>query len=233
MEVDVAQDIIWKIGSDRGATEIPPFLDSLGTIASVASLPALVVTYLALIRKPGVGRTIILCIATPIAILAYGADVADRLGWIELSNRESLLLRFGRHNDTFSEFVNSKSLVDDKDHFHLMLILNVPYPDIDPMTDFYIEKSATYTITGGIITLAVKVSASDHLRVLAPPDKKLGDSFDVFVHFYIALIPIGISPEQIRSLSDVELLGGKIILASATNIGFTVGRPNAGGASGK
>jgi hypothetical protein len=36
------------------------------------------------------------------------------------------------------------------------------------------------------------------------------------------IIPIDLSAEQIRSLSDVERLGGKIIATHATNVQFTV-----------
>lgn len=93
------------------------------------------VSYLALIRSPGVGRTIILFIAVPIAIIAYAADVADRLDWVNLSNRGELLLGWGRHDDTFFEIINSPLLSDDKGTFHVLLILNVAYSDIDRMTD--------------------------------------------------------------------------------------------------
>jgi hypothetical protein len=174
-------------------------------------------------RKRSVRRTVILFITVPIAILAYGADVADRLGLMELSNREPFILGWGRHNDAFAEFVNSRSLASEKNRFHLLLILNVPHSDIDPMTDTHIVKSTVYTITGGIMTLAANVSVSDHLRVLVPPTKQPGDTFDVFVNYYTALIPSGISQEQIRTLSDVEPLGGRIISASATTVSFKVG----------
>jgi hypothetical protein len=65
------------------------------------------VTYFALIRSPGVGRTITLFFVVPTAILAYGADVSDRLGLINLSNKGQLILGWGRHDDTFFESINS------------------------------------------------------------------------------------------------------------------------------
>jgi hypothetical protein len=54
----------------------------------------------------------------------------------------------------------------------------------------------------------------------------------MFVNYYTALIPNGFSQEEVRALSDVERLGGRIISASATNVSFKVGQPNTGGVGG-
>jgi hypothetical protein len=107
-------------------------------------------------RRPGRGRTIILFIVVPTAILAYGADVADRLDWINLSNRGHLILGWGQHKDLFFNIVNSHLLADYEDNFHLLLILHVPHSNIDPMTDTHIDKSSTYTITGKGLSLWVR-----------------------------------------------------------------------------
>lgn len=165
-------------------------------------------------------------IALPLAIAAYTLDISDRLGWIN-SNRGPLLLGWGRHNDIFFDKINSRLLIDYKDQFNVLFILEVPYGNIDKMTDTGIEKSTTYTITGDPITMAVQLPTSGHLRVSPPPDSKIGDIFEVLMDFNLVLLPKNSSPEQIRSLSDVERLGGKIIWTSETNVEYTV--PKAGG----
>lgn len=70
---------------------IRPFVANLAPYASIASLPSLVVTYIAWIQKPGIGRTVILCFAAPVAIAAYTLDVSDRLGLIKLSEGGELV----------------------------------------------------------------------------------------------------------------------------------------------
>lgn len=71
-------------------------------------------TYLATIRNPGMGRTILLIIAVPIEIISYADDVTDRLGWINLPNRRDVVVGWGRHNDNFYEFINYKLLLGHK-----------------------------------------------------------------------------------------------------------------------
>lgn len=90
------------------------------------------------------------------------------------------------------------------------------------MTDTDIERGAVYTITGNPITMAVKLPTANHLRVTSPPNSKPGDSFEVMMDFMLVIIPNDLSPEQIRSLADVERLGGKIITTSATNVTYIV-----------
>lgn len=143
---------------------MPSILDNLGTIASIASLPALVVSYLALIRRPGAGRTIVLFIAVPIAIIAYAADVSDRLGWIKLRETGDVITSWGVTKEhVFLMGVNSRLLTDFQKDYKLMEIIQIPYANIDRMTDTNIEKSVLYTITGGPMIVALTLSSPSHL----------------------------------------------------------------------
>jgi hypothetical protein len=179
------------------------------------------------IRKPGIGRTVILFFVVPVALAAYLVDISDRLGWIKLSETGDVIECWGRHDSTLFINVNSRSLVGYKDKFKMMLISKLLYTDIDKMTDTAIEKSSLFTITGDRTTIAV-VASTTHLRVVPPPSNKVGDVFDRVCDFGLVILPNNLSVDQIRSLSDVETLGGKIIATYATNVQFQVGEKPAG-----
>jgi hypothetical protein len=105
----------------------------------------------------------------------------------------------------------------------MLLVLEVPYANVDKMTDNYIEKSAMFTITGERITLAIKLPTGGHLRASFPPNTKVGDTINVPTDFNLVIFPNNLSEEQIRSLSDVERLGGKIITTYSTSLHFIAG----------
>jgi hypothetical protein len=196
----------------------PPLVDNMAAWISIASLPSLVVTYLGWIKPRGWRRTIILCIAVPIVIGSYTLDVADRLGWIDLASRGDIIDGWGvADNGAFYVRVNTVPLLQYKDNFKLLLILEVEYANIDRITDAGIEKSETFTITGGIINIGIPVQlANTPLRLGNPPNSKPGDQYKRTVDFNVVIIPNGFSGEQIRSLSDVQKLGGKIIRTPST-----------------
>jgi hypothetical protein len=93
----------------------------------------------------------------------------------------------------------------------MMLIKDMPYSNIDRMTDDAIEKSAMFTITGDTTTLAISSPAPGHLRIVIPPNYKVGDDINALIDYNLVVIPNNAPIEQIKSLSDVERLGGKII----------------------
>ena len=132
-------------------------------------------------------------------------------GGLEFSPRPfscDVISGWGRHDSDFWVSVNSAPLLDYKDRFKLMLILAIPYSNIDKMSDTSIEKSVAFTITGEPILIAVGLTATpQHLRVSRPPNTKAGDTFTRLINFTLVLIPTTLTPEQIRSLSDVETLG--------------------------
>ena len=98
-----------------------------------------------------------------------------------------------------------------------MLILEVEYANIDRMTDVGIEKSELFTITGGIINIGIPVQLPNtRLRLTNPPNSKPGDQYKRTVDFNVVIIPNDLSGDQIRSLPDVQRLGGKIIRTPST-----------------
>ena len=107
----------------------------------------------------------------------------------------------------------------------MMVVIHVPYSNIDKMTDTYIEKSTTFTITGEVAKLAIPLPTTvsfPHLRLSPPAGSKVGDVFNLMLDYTLVLIPNNLSEEQIRSLSDVEILGGKIITTFSTNITLVI-----------
>jgi hypothetical protein len=181
-------------------------------------------TFLALIKKPGVGRRVVLFFAIPVAVAAYTIDVGDRLGWITLSEPNELIYSWGSLQQSGAPYmlVNSRLLLEYADSFKMLLVLNVPYSNIDKMTDACIEKSAMFTITGGVTTIAIKPQTPPNLRLPLSPDVKIGDEISVLTNFNLVILPSSLSADQIRSLSDVERLGGKTIIAYSTNLHFRI-----------
>jgi hypothetical protein len=121
----------------------------------------------------------------------------------------------------FFMMVNSRKLVGYKSNFKMMIILEIPHADIDARTDPAIEKSVLYTITGDAVLLAISAPAS-HLHPVPPANSKAGDTLSVPLDTYLVLIPTNLLPEQIRSLSDVERLGGKIVVVRSSSLNYTV-----------
>jgi hypothetical protein len=166
-------------------------------------------------------RSLMLIIAVPIAIAAYTIDVSDRLGWIKLSETGEVIQGWGRRDSDLFITVNSRLLLGYQNHFNMMLIVELPYSDIDRMTDTYIEKTALFSITGNVTTMSV-VPSMAHIRVAPPPNAKVGDVFDRLVNFNLVILPNTLSADQVKTLSDVQKLGGEIIATYATNIEFRV-----------
>ena len=201
---------------------------NLGTWASILSLPSLVITYVIWIKKPGIGRSIVLVVSIPIAIISYAADIADRLGFINISNRGEIIIAWGVSGNLFQMTVNTRPLLKYKDDYKLMLILEARYGNIDRMTDTHIEKSDFFTIHGEPIDIIISMASPiQHLLISPPPNAKPGDQVQVRVDFDLALVPKDLASEQIKSLSDLERLGGKIIGVTATNVSFEVSQTQA------
>jgi hypothetical protein len=205
-------------------------LADVGSIASIVSLPAAVITVAAWLRSTGAARKLILLIALPIAIAAYTLDIGDRFGWFKLSKGE-LVEEWGRHAGSLFVLVNSQLLREYKDNFKMMLILNVPYTDTDRMTDTAIEKSEMFIITGEPTYISVPLLPKHKFRVVPPPNinVKAGDVVSVMMNFNLVVVPNNSSAEQIRSLSDVERVGGKILSTRGADTAFTIGIEKQGG----
>ena len=187
--------------------------------------PSVVITYRAALREPGIARTIILWMALPVAIATYTLDVADRLDWISLSNKDQAVQEFGvKGAPDYKEpalymIVNSAPLLKYQDKFNMMLIAEAIYSNIDMMTDVHIDKSTSFSITGGKTNIAIPFDfGTTHLLVSRPPNTRPGDKYKVPLALSLVILPKDLSAEQLRSLSDVPRLGGKIIQTSSTNL---------------
>jgi hypothetical protein len=129
---------------------VPPLVEDAAVWISIATVPSLIITYCAWIRRPGNARTIILYMAGSVAIAAYTLDVADRLDWISLSNKGPVVQQFGvkgapeTNNNALYVIVNSAPLLKYQDKFNMMLIAASMYSNIDMMTDVRIDKSSPF-----------------------------------------------------------------------------------------
>jgi hypothetical protein len=207
-------------------------LGDLGSYASLASLPAAAITVWAWLQANGAARKIILTVFLPIAIAAYTIDIFDRFGWINLSARDShIILGWGPATHTYGITVNSHALLKYRDNFKMMLVLNIPYANVDKMTDVAIAKSEMFTITGGPTDIGIPDTSLQlqTLRISVPSTKKeIGDSFELPMLYNLVIIPKNNSPDLIKSLSDVEEIGGKIIeIVARANI-YTVTKNDGG-----
>jgi hypothetical protein len=116
---------------------------------------------------------------------------------------------------SYSMTVDARQYMEYKDDYHLMLIVRIPYANIDGMSDTAIEKSAIYKIVDGPILLA-------HVN---------GKKLKVFVsgslpiQYDLVLLPDKITPDKINSLGDVEALGGKILATREQTIPVQIHPP--------
>jgi hypothetical protein len=188
-------------------------LGDLGSYASLASLPAAVITVWAWLQANGAARKIIITVFLPIAIAAYTIDIFDRFGWINLSARDGqIIMSWGAGKGTFQVVVGSYALLKYKDNFKMMLILNIPYANVDLMTDPAIVKSPIFTITGAPTAIGIPAFPPQlPLQVSIPSTMKIGDSFNLPMLYILVIIPKNNSTDLIKSLSDVEKIGGKIV----------------------
>ena len=118
--------------------------------------------------------------------------------------------------------VNSGKLLKYKNKFKMILIVQVPHVNIDRITDTFIEKSTEFTITEYPIVLALTLPKLPHLRFDIPVNIKSGEIIYPTLDFNLVIIPNNLSAEQIRSLSDVERLGGKLLATGFDTLQFTV-----------
>jgi hypothetical protein len=142
-----------------------------------------------------------------------------------LSNKGPAVQQFGvrgapeTNNNALYVIVNSASLLKYQDKFNMMLIVASMYSNIDMMTDVHIDKSSPFSITGGITNVAIPFDfGTTHLLISQPPNIRPGDKYRVPVALNLVIIPKDLSAEQLRSLSDVQRLGGKIIQTPSTDL---------------
>jgi hypothetical protein len=107
----------------------------------------------------------------------------------------------------FHAIVNIRNWPDYKD-YKGVLITRTAYADRDRMTDDWIAKSIAYAIDAPTLTLVA--IRNNQMRFVNEANK--------FVEYNFVILPFGRAPEQIRTLGDVEKLGGKILAVADQGI---------------
>jgi hypothetical protein len=136
-----------------------------------------------------------------IACGATGLDYYDRHFSATDRPVEIDVWGFADNSQTYFMSFNTKALLEYKTSNKLMMVVRTAYPDRDRMTDTNIEKSGLYTIDGNPVALAHRSSGVLVFPALQP----------VLVEFWLVLIPATYPPDSIKSLSDVEKIGGKLL----------------------
>jgi len=204
------------------------FVAPLAAIATIVqTIVFLVVTYRAERRAMNDGavrvnhpsRRLILFMGI-LALFSWGAvgfDYYDR-HHRPIGNDDQLVLSWGGLGaDSFQITINGGLLIDYSKDYKVALIVRIVYADIDQMTDTAIGKGELYTITNNTQVLA-RIGLSG-MKII--PYKTLAVEYD------LVLIPNGLSMDQIRTLSDVSQIGGKIIATRGNEAQFAIGPPAA------
>jgi hypothetical protein len=141
------------------------------------------------------GIALVVCIAVGMDIYARNAPSATN----DIPIRA--LLEYGIHPPaTFRAEVDGAALQKYAQDYQAILITRVANPNIDIVTDDLLGISAPYSILNGRFEMAV---TAPRLRWLP------GQSGDL--EFYVAVIPRGIRPDQIKTFADLGRLGGKLL----------------------
>jgi hypothetical protein len=107
--------------------------------------------------------------------------------------------------------INTGPLLSYKDTDKLLLIMRVAYADVDRMTDNRIDKSTEYTITGLVTQLALVLPLNYKMNISSTKTN--------MIDYSVVLVPTKVSPDLIKSLSDVERLGGRIVDSRGQGLG--------------
>jgi hypothetical protein len=110
---------------------------------------------------------------------------------------------FNQSQSSFYATAATDSLYDRSFGYKLMLIVQAIHPGTDEMTDPDIAKSPLYTITGESITMAAQIAQQTPLKLSSKTTNSLV--------YYLVALPNGVSPDQITTLSDVDLVHGKLL----------------------
>lgn len=107
----------------------------------------------------------------------------------------------------FHAVVKIRNWPDYKD-YKGVLITRTAYADRDRMTDDWIAKSIAYAIDAPTLTLVA--IRNNQMRFVGEANN--------LVEYNFIILPYDKAPEQIRTLGDVEMLGGKILAVADQGI---------------
>jgi hypothetical protein len=107
--------------------------------------------------------------------------------------------------------INSDLLLYYKREYKALMLLRAEYANIDRMTDTAIEQSEFYTITGGIMNIGFPLPrpyTNLHLQMSQPTT----------VLFVLAIVPTISTHDQIKSISDINRIGGEIVATPSATV---------------
>ena len=120
---------------------------------------------------------------------------------LENTSSEVTIDAWGGDQPVYGMMVNTKNLSKYKNYFKLILIVKAEFADIDQLTDTVIEKSIPYTITGEEMNVVHR--AEGILRFNANARNQ--------IRLYLVLLPNTVSPADIKTLSDIDRVGARIL----------------------
>lgn len=115
---------------------------------------------------------------------------------------------------TFHSEIDGKKLTKYKDANSLLLVVRLQYGNVDRMSDTFIDISSPYTIEPRAINLVFRGSTSPARLRIDPAFSNLSIEYNAIV------IPKTLSADHIKTLADVERLGGNIIATSSQTVPF-------------
>jgi hypothetical protein len=105
----------------------------------------------------------------------------------------------------YSVEINTAILKSVADRYNLIAIIRIRDNSTDAINDTHIMRSSAFTIDGEIRTIQIDLS-DDFIERARSSDKRFGGGD---VDFYLGAIPKNIKPEQILTLNDITMLGGR------------------------
>jgi hypothetical protein len=139
----------------------------------------------------------------------HPANILDLPPSAQEGSSFGLIQAWGANNGVFYAVVKTnREMMSESKLRKLVLIVRVPFSEIDEMTDPSLKKSQAYTILDGFMTLALPINNGVPWKVVANGVTPL--------EYILVEIPFMFSPDQIRTLADVEGIGGKIIAKAGT-----------------
>lgn len=115
---------------------------------------------------------------------------------------------------TFYARINTEPLKRLKETYYLALIIRFQYANVDRMSDTAIDRSIQYTLDGSHIRMTV-VGQTQPVALRVDPSVSA-----VTIEYDAVLIPRSFSTEQIKSLNDIERVGGRILSTVAQGVPF-------------
>jgi hypothetical protein len=154
-----------------------------------------------------------------LALISWGAigyDFYDRRSFPP-EKSEAVIQEYGLVSpNSFRMVFDGSRLATYARDYKAALIVHVAYMNLDRMTDAAIGKSDLYTITDGF--QAIAKTGTEWMRAPAGAP----GTFMINVSYYLVVLPNGFTMDQIKNLSDVSHVGGKIIASRGRGDSFDI-----------